>query len=182
MSYFSGCCSNLVKFVIFFIMTMMIVSLQTSMGFEEEEDNNHLQEFWSREELVRLAGYGEEKLSTVLITGTVLCDGTPLGASPVSGALVGINCGEWSQQSSAAAEAVTDEYGEFQIDLPSQLHAILNLEKACSLKVLRMPKNSACKLAFGKEGKTLTLLLARDGVRVYTAGEIKLSSLKDRAE
>ncbi|XP_031399298.1 uncharacterized protein LOC116209701 isoform X2 [Punica granatum] len=28
----------------------------------------------SREDLVKIAGYGEDKLSTVLITGSVLCD------------------------------------------------------------------------------------------------------------
>lgn len=28
----------------------------------------------SREELVQVAGYGEEKLSSVLVTGTLLCD------------------------------------------------------------------------------------------------------------
>lgn len=42
----------------------------------------------SREELVDLAGYGEEKLSTVLITGSVFCpehnDG-PAPPRPVSG-------------------------------------------------------------------------------------------------
>ena len=32
-----------------------------------------LPELWSREDMVQVAGYGEEKLSTVLVTGTVLC-------------------------------------------------------------------------------------------------------------
>ncbi|MBA0703143.1 hypothetical protein Goari_020636 [Gossypium aridum] len=31
-----------------------------------------LYEFSSRDEMVHLAGYGEEKLSTILVTGTVL--------------------------------------------------------------------------------------------------------------
>ena len=35
---------------------------------------NPLVEFSSREELAEMAGYGEEKLSTVLVSGTVLCE------------------------------------------------------------------------------------------------------------
>lgn len=30
-----------------------------------------------REEMVRIAGYGEEKLSSVLVMGTLLCDASP---------------------------------------------------------------------------------------------------------
>ncbi|XP_050215189.1 uncharacterized protein LOC126666225 [Mercurialis annua] len=156
---------------IFFMMTMIILFRPSTaiIDDEEAEINNPLYELSSREELVRLAGYGEEKLSTVLVTGSLHCN-----SFPVSGASVAIRCGKWSQESSAATEAETDVYGEFQIDVPSHLHAIPNLGTECSLIVLRVPKQSAC-LPTITETKMLTLLLARDGVRIYTAGDVRLS-------
>lgn len=39
------------------------------------EDYQNLFGLSSREEVVEIAGYGEEKLSTVLITGSLHCDG-----------------------------------------------------------------------------------------------------------
>ncbi|KAF2306063.1 hypothetical protein GH714_010825 [Hevea brasiliensis] len=136
--------------------------------------------------MVRLAGYGEEKLSTVLITGTVLCaaclHGEPqLLAWPVSGALVTINCDteeKWSKTTSA--QVVTDEYGDFQIDLPSHLHAIPNLERICSVKVMRIPKNSACLPAIATKHMALKLSSARNGIRNYTAGKITFLHLRSR--
>lgn len=44
--------------------------------------NNPLIELSSREELAKIAGYGEEKLSTVFLHGTLLCGHTP---HPVQG-------------------------------------------------------------------------------------------------
>ena len=75
----------------------------------------------------------------------------------------------------SGAKAVTDRYGEFIIDLPSQLHAIQNLEKACSVKVLQLPKNSPCRqLDIAREHKEIRLLSADNGTRAYTAGTITL--------
>lgn len=55
-----------------------------------EDGENQLFELLSREDMVEVAGYGEEKLSTVLITGSVYCeaclhDAPQLHAWPVSG-------------------------------------------------------------------------------------------------
>jgi len=88
MSYFSGC-NNLTMITNFIstVFIIFIITFQASMAKAE----NPLQEFSNREELVQLAGYGEEKLSTVLVTGTILCEaclngGTQLlHAWPVSG-------------------------------------------------------------------------------------------------
>jgi len=52
---------------------------------EEEEDDDYEQkqvlELSSRDEMVRMAGYGEDKLSTVLITGMLVCNRACLKAS-----------------------------------------------------------------------------------------------------
>lgn len=59
------------------------------------EEGSQLFGSYSREDMVQIAGYGEEKLSTILITGLVQCeaclhdhhdqDQAPLHAWPVSG-------------------------------------------------------------------------------------------------
>jgi hypothetical protein len=72
------------------------------------------------------------------------------------------------------AFATTDEYGNFTIDLPPQLHATPDLEKACTVKVLQLPADS-CRLRH-RTGDTYGLRLSsvEDGVRAYTAGVIRL--------
>uniref|UniRef100_A0A2P2P2X1 Pollen Ole e 1 allergen and extensin family protein n=1 Tax=Rhizophora mucronata TaxID=61149 RepID=A0A2P2P2X1_RHIMU len=162
-----------------------IIFLQTS-SMAQEEIVNPLYGFSSREEMVQLAGYGEEKLSTVLVTGTVLCEaclhGEPYIRSwPVSGALVAVHCRtgrKWSKTTSA--RAVTDEYGDFLIDLPSHLHAMPNLDRTCLVKVLRTPKNSSCRPAYGRKNKALVLSSFGKGIRTYTAGKIKFLDLTSR--
>ncbi|KAH1088825.1 hypothetical protein GmHk_07G020864 [Glycine max] len=102
-------------------------------------ENNHplLELLSSRDEVVQIAGYGEEKLSTVLITGSVNCEAPHQPqpqphAWPVQGASVAVNCqshGRKWKGKSMVARGVTDEFGDFMIDLPSHLHAIPNLER-----------------------------------------------------
>jgi len=48
---------------------------------EEEEEEKAVLELSSRDDMVRMAGYGEDKLSTVIITGMVVCDRACLKAS-----------------------------------------------------------------------------------------------------
>ncbi|KAJ6991875.1 hypothetical protein D5086_011855 [Populus alba] len=177
MSYFSGY-NNLVTMMNFIISTIFIIftiTLQASTAKAE----NPLQEFSSREELVQWAGYGEEKLSTVLVTGTVLCEAclhgeNQLHARPISGALVNVECHASTKRSKkSSAQVITDEYGDFLIDLPSHLHGIPHLERICSVKVLRLPQNSVCRPAHARKQKALKLSSVGNGIRNYSAGEIK---------
>uniref|UniRef100_A0A6N2KA45 Pollen Ole e 1 allergen and extensin family protein n=1 Tax=Salix viminalis TaxID=40686 RepID=A0A6N2KA45_SALVM len=182
MSYFSACNDTSFISAAIFIIFKAAVTLQASMAKAE----NPWHEFSNREELVQLAGYGEERLSTVLVTGTVLCEaclhgGTQLHARPVSGALVNVEChtgGKWSKTSSS--QAVTDEYGDFLIDLPSQVHGIPNLERTCSVRVLRFPQNSVCRPAHARKQKALELSSVGNGIRNYSAGEIKFLQLTSK--
>ncbi|KAG2407073.1 uncharacterized protein HKW66_Vig0018950 [Vigna angularis] len=126
-------------------------------------ENNPLLELLSnRDEVVQIAGYGEEKLSTVLITG----------------AWVGLKCHshgrKWKGKGSVVARGVTDEFGEFIIDLPSQLHAVPNLEKVCSVKIDRIPKRSFCRAVGVKKQKELSLYSFGNGIRTYNAGNIRI--------
>ncbi|GFZ10636.1 pollen Ole e 1 allergen and extensin family protein [Actinidia rufa] len=69
-SHFLGC-NNLVRLM--FLMFMSFLFLQATPAMAGRQINP-LVEFSSREELAEMAGYGEEKLSTVLVSGTVLCE------------------------------------------------------------------------------------------------------------
>ncbi|KAK6265124.1 hypothetical protein SCA6_020558 [Theobroma cacao] len=67
---------------------VMLLLIQSSMA--ESDEHPLLYESSSREEMMQMAGYGEEKLSTVLVTGTVLCEAClhaepQLRAWPISG-------------------------------------------------------------------------------------------------
>lgn len=57
---------------------------------DREDNNNPVVELSSRDELVNIAGYGEDKLSTVTISGKLLCHACmggmfPVPTHPVSG-------------------------------------------------------------------------------------------------
>ncbi|KAH7545382.1 uncharacterized protein LOC107416006 [Ziziphus jujuba] len=170
MSYFCGS-NNLVMMYILFIFFF----IRSSMA---EHDEDQLFELFSREDMVQVAGYGEEKLSTVLISGSVHCEtclhDAQLHAWPMSGVLVGINCHKNGKRSKSNwVRAVTDEFGDFTIDLPSNLHSIPNLDKSCRVKVLRVPKKSMCQPTYVRRHKGLRLSSIQNGVRTYNAGRIR---------
>ncbi|KAL3740946.1 hypothetical protein ACJRO7_022123 [Eucalyptus globulus] len=186
-SCFRGC-RNLMTMLLFFInfFTVVVTAANSSAapavmeavaGAEED-----LQPELSvrRDEIVEMAGYGEEKLSTVLVTGSVLCEaclpGDPqLHAWPLSGASVAVNCHADDKESkSSRIHGLTDENGDFFIDLPSELHAVPNLNKRCSVNLVRMPRNSLCRPAHIRKHKRVRLSSVGNGIRTYEAGTIRL--------
>ncbi|CAL9780160.1 unnamed protein product [Musa acuminata subsp. burmannicoides] len=132
-------------------------------------------------ELVRVAGYGDERLSTVLVTGTLLCSArmhrSPgLFTSNVPGAKVAVACKTEGRRELSWAYGLTDDYGEFIVDLPSHLHANSKLEEDCIVRVLRVPKKgSLCDLVAGVRSKHITLSSVGESIRVYTVGTLILS-------
>ncbi|CAL9145651.1 uncharacterized protein LOC135628510 [Musa acuminata AAA Group] len=132
-------------------------------------------------ELVRVAGYGDERLSTVLVTGTLLCSArmhrSPgLFTSNVPGAKVAVACKTEGRRELSWAYGLTDDYGEFIVDLPSHLHANPKLEEDCIVRVLRVPKKgSFCDLVAGVRSKHIMLSSVGESIRVYTAGTLILS-------
>ncbi|XP_073279618.1 uncharacterized protein [Primulina huaijiensis] len=132
--------------------------------------------------LVNWAGYGEEKLSTVVISGKLLCHEstaanaiTSVHPNPVSGASVAVFCGISGRKTKKTmAKGSTDRYGEFQINLPSHLHAIPNLEKVCFVKAIHIPKSSSCRQAFTGKHKGIKLISVGEGIRTYTTHNIHL--------
>ncbi|CAJ1941525.1 unnamed protein product [Sphenostylis stenocarpa] len=142
------------------------------------EDNPLLELLSNRDEVVHIAGYGEEKLSTVLITGSVHCEAPHQPhAWPLQGVWVGVKCHshgrKWKWKSSMVARGESDEFGEFIVELPSHLHAIPNLEKVCSVKIHRIPEAS-CRPGRVKKPKGLSLSSFGNGIRTYNAGNIRI--------
>ncbi|KVI01128.1 Pollen Ole e 1 allergen/extensin [Cynara cardunculus var. scolymus] len=76
---------------------------------------------------------------------------------------------------------ITDEYGDFVIDLPSHLHALPNMEKRCRLKILQLPNASPCHQAFTGEYRGIKFSSAKNGIRTYTAHEIHLTPKNPQA-
>ncbi|KAK1307523.1 hypothetical protein QJS10_CPA10g01796 [Acorus calamus] len=68
---------------------------------------------------------------------------------------------------------MTDEYGDFIVDLPSCLHAVPRLDKSCVVRIVQLPENSTCKRARVDRMKKIRLSSVGNGIRVYTAGTIK---------
>ncbi|KAJ8499282.1 hypothetical protein OPV22_009834 [Ensete ventricosum] len=131
-------------------------------------------------ELVRAAGYGDERLSIVLVTGTVLCSARMhrslgLFTSNVPGAKVAVACKTEGRRNLSWAYGLTDDDGEFIVDLPSHLHANPKLEEDCIVRVLRVPKKgSFCDLVAGVRSNHITLSSVGESIRVYTAGTLIL--------
>ncbi|MCD7466076.1 hypothetical protein HAX54_002426 [Datura stramonium] len=131
-----------------------------------------------RDDMIKMAGYGEEKLSTVFIHGKVVCHDDhnfELGSRPIPGASVGVFCGSSGKARRSWARNTTDEDGDFLIDLPSHLHAIPNLEKTCLVKVLHLPRNTICEHAFRGKHRGLELTSTDEGIRTYTTHTIYLT-------
>ncbi|GFZ03346.1 pollen Ole e 1 allergen and extensin family protein [Actinidia rufa] len=152
-THFHGC-NNLVTITTFIF---FLVGSPAVAG----RDNPLVEIMSSGEELVQMAGYGEEKLSSVL----------------VSGALVAVSCHTIEKTSKSNwVRGTTDEFGDFLMDLPSHLHAIPNLDKRCLVKVLRLPNNPLCHPGFSRKQLTrLKLSSVGNGIRTYTTRSLHLT-------
>lgn len=156
--------------IVIFLSLLLIVPISWAI-------NNPLIELSSREELAKIAGYGEEKLSTVFLHGTLLCGHTP---HPVPGASVAVFCGTSGPgrvRKSSWAKNVTNENGEFIIDVPSHLHANIHDPNLCHIQILHLPKDySLCHHHSFTKRKSFTLTSSNIGIRVYTTPTIYLTS------
>ncbi|RZC65884.1 hypothetical protein C5167_009576 [Papaver somniferum] len=158
------------------MLSLFLLSVQYSAVAGQEnplfESSNHL-------EMVQLAGYGHDKLSSVLVSGTVLCGACLPGeadedrSSPIADAAVAVTCKTGGKRKKhCEAKGVSDEYGEFIIDLPSELHAHPNLDKVCTVRVTSLPKNSPCSHHHFllRKPKVIRLASVGNSIRMYTAG------------
>lgn len=132
---------------------------------------------WSRTEMVEMAGYGEQKLSSVIIKGSLLCDTSPphLHSIAIPGATVAIKCHTGYKRRSKWIKAITGDLGEFEIDLPSQFHAVPDLENTCVVKPIHVPELYRCyHNSSNNTHKRIKYFSSTNSIRVYTSGKIRL--------
>ncbi|KAL5715606.1 hypothetical protein ACHQM5_017404 [Ranunculus cassubicifolius] len=130
--------------------------------------------------IVELAGSREEKVSSVVVNGTVVCKAcfdVQLGLHilPSLGTVVAISC-----RNSNWVQTRTNENGDFSINLPYHFHGISHLEKACIVKVLQLPKESPCRLPIRRLTR-IKLSSSSHKVRTYTIGRIRLQHTSKHA-
>ncbi|XP_022142515.1 uncharacterized protein LOC111012615 [Momordica charantia] len=172
----------------FFFFFFLLLGHGFPVVVESAEGDTPVSDLLSRDDWRQMAGYGEERLSTVLVTGSVLCeaclhgDEPQLHSWPISGAMVGVSCHNNGRNSKSSdwAHGVTDEFGDFIIDIPSHLHATRSFEKVCSIKILQTPKNARCRPAHFAGREQLQLSSFGGGIRTYTSGALKLQHRTSR--
>ncbi|KAL5728237.1 hypothetical protein ACHQM5_001349 [Ranunculus cassubicifolius] len=130
---------------------------------------------------------GEVKILSVVVKGTVVCKACfdvqhGLQILPAQSAVVAISCSNGKRKmKDTLVRNITNKYGDFVIHLlPSHLHGIRRLEKACVVKVLQLPRNSPCRLPM-KRLKRINLTSMSSNVRTYTIGSIRLQHTSEHA-
>ncbi|XP_047330193.1 uncharacterized protein LOC124933794 [Impatiens glandulifera] len=138
----------------------------------------------SEKQVHKTLDHGKEKLSTVLISGSVLCMAcgslgkttpTTTYGEPVSGALVAVSCHVGRGKNIPNwFEGKTSEGGRFSIHLPSQLYVIPNLDKRCLIEIIGLPKSCLCRHSFTGKRVGMKLGSVDNGTRVYIANILRL--------
>lgn len=113
----------------------------------------------------------------LMVYHSAICDLTNMKSTIFEGASVVVTCKIGRKRGKMNwAVGTTDEYGDFIVDLPSHLHANPRLEKACMVRVLRLPKSSACWKVFPGKPKGIRLSSVGNGIRTYTTGTVRIQS------
>eukprot|EP01018_Ginkgo_biloba_P017126 Gb_35756 [translate_table: standard] len=105
-------------------------------------------------ESIESAGYGEEKLSNVVVVG----------------ASVALKCSINRKTTSVFAEGKTDEYGDFTVEVPSVFHLDERINR-CSVQILSSPEES-CNIPSTTSSSKLVLTSNLNGIRTYSAGSL----------
>jgi hypothetical protein len=133
-----------------------------------------------RAESIEFAGYGEEKLSKVVVVGNVFCD-TCLkhqfsreSSHVITGALVALECRINRKTTASVTVGESDEYGDFSVEVPSLFHPEERMNR-CSVRLLKSSEGS-CNTPSTTVASKLTFISNSNGVRTYTAGSLSYRS------
>ncbi|KAL0907192.1 hypothetical protein M5K25_025742 [Dendrobium thyrsiflorum] len=170
---------------VFLLLTLAISFLLRPSSSAATAEENLMRQLW-RAELVRLAGYGEERLSTVLVTGSLLyrarhfsSGSNHLTTSYAKGVKVAVTCkndkGRMNRRSDFSY-GTTDKFGDFIINIPSHLHAIPNFEDSCFVRILKTQRNSHYyhQITISNPIR-IKLSHVGNNIRVYTTGTVRTS-------
>ncbi|PKU67012.1 uncharacterized protein LOC110114082 [Dendrobium catenatum] len=171
--------------VVFLLLTLAIsFLLRPSSTSAAKAEEDLMRQLW-RSELARLAGYGEERLSSVLVTGSLLYQdrhfssgSNHLTTSYAKGVKVAVTCknDEGRMKRSDFSYGTTDEFGDFIINIPSHLHAIPNFEDSCFVKILKTQRNSQYYYQISISNPMhIKLSHVGNNIRVYTTGTVRIS-------
>jgi hypothetical protein len=129
-----------------------------------------------RAESIEFAGYGEEKLSKVVVVGNVFCNTclkhqfSQENSHVITGALVALECSINRKTTASVTVAESDEYGDFSVDVPSAFHPEERMNR-CSVRLLNSPEGS-CNAPSTTAPSKVALIANSNGVRTYTAGSL----------
>lgn len=130
----------------------------------------------ARSESIEFAGYGEEKLSNVVVVGNVFCDTclkhqfSQESSHVITGARVTLECSINRKTIASVTVAESDEYGDFTVEVPSLFHPEERINR-CSVRLLSSPEGS-CNTKSKTVPSKLVLLSNSNGVRTYNAGSL----------
>lgn len=126
-----------------------------------------------RAESIGFAGYGEEKLSSVVVVGNVVCDTclkhqfSQESSHVIAGVLLALDCSINRKTTATVNVGESDEYGDFTVEVPSFFHLDERVMNRCSLRLLSSPEDS-CNTPSTTAPSKLVLLSNSNGIRTYS--------------
>ncbi|XP_020582343.1 uncharacterized protein LOC110025969 [Phalaenopsis equestris] len=178
---------NISTSVIFLLLLTLFISFLRSPTCVAATAKEDLTWLLSRGELVRLAGYGEERLSSVIVTGSLQYQARSFSSGSIylttsyaKGVKVAVTCKneEGRMRRSNFAYGRTDAFGDFIINIPSHLHAVPKFEDSCSVRILGPQKKysqSYHQIISVLNPIRIKLSYAGNDVRVYSTGTVRTS-------
>jgi len=130
----------------------------------------------ARAESIECAGYGEKRLSNVVVVGNVFCDTcfkhqfSEEGSHVIIDALVALECIINRKTTASVNVGKSDENGDFSVDVPSPFHPKERMNR-CSVRLLNSSEGS-CNTPSTTAPYKLSLKSNTNGVRTYTAGSL----------
>lgn len=129
-----------------------------------------------RAEFTEFGGYGEKKLSNVVVVGNIFCDTclkhqlSKESSHVIAGALVALKCSINRKTTASVDVRETNEYGDFSVEVPSLFHPEGRMNR-CSVRLLNSSEDS-CNTPSTTAPSKLAFRSNSNGVLTYTAGSI----------
>ncbi|KAK7381207.1 hypothetical protein VNO78_33738 [Psophocarpus tetragonolobus] len=117
--------------------------------------------------------YGK-KLSSAFVVGTVYCDTCSqqefsLGSHFISGASVAVECKYGNPIPFFKKEVMTNEHGEFKVQLPFKVRKYVRRIKSCTFKLISSSEPH-CAVASDSTSSSMSLKTRKQGEHIFSAG------------
>ncbi|RDX66071.1 hypothetical protein CR513_55205 [Mucuna pruriens] len=116
----------------------------------------------------------DKKLPSAVVVGTVYCDtcshkGFSMGSHFISGASIGVECRDGNSIPRFKKEVITNEHGEFKVQLPFKVRKHAKRIKGCTFKLIRSSEPH-CALASAATSSSMSLKTRKQGQHIFSAG------------